>query len=165
MPERVSIIAALGKNRELGKDNKLLWRIPEDLKRFRELTMGHPVVMGRRTFCSILASLGKPLPGRTSIVITREVGWGKPGAVVVNCFEMALRRARALSDQEVFIGGGAQIYEEALPFTHRLYLTLIDEQKDGDVFFPEYEREFTRTLFEKRGVHENVHYRFVTLER
>lgn len=159
------MVAALGKNRVIGKDRRLLWHIPADLKRFRNLTMGHPVIMGRTTFCSILCSLGKPLPGRTNIVITREAGWTRPGAVVVSSLESALKRAHALEDREILIGGGAQIYKEALPHAGRLYLTLIDEEKEGDTFFPEYEKEFRRTLFEEEDSHEGTRYRFVTLER
>lgn len=150
----ISIIAAIGKNRELGRSNDLVWRIPDDLKRFKELTMGHPVVMGRKTWDSLPPKF-KPLPGRENIVVSRS------GLSL----EQALEKATSLSD-EVFVIGGAQIYEAALPHTDRLYLTLIDaEAPDADIFFPPYEQEFTKKLAEEVREHEGLRYRWVTLER
>lgn len=170
---RVSIVVAVGQNRELGKDGKLLWHIPEDLKRFKQLTLGHPVIMGRKTFESIIAILGKPLPGRTNIVVTRSsiaVGTGDPrfafdNVVVTNSLEEALAKARELDQEEIHIGGGAELYKQALPFVDRLYLTLIDDTKDADTFFPEYESEFTKKISEEEHEHEGLTYTWVTLER
>ena len=156
----ISIIAALGKNRELGKENKLLWRIPDDLKRFKQLTLGHPVVMGRKTFDSI----GKPLPGRTNIVISRQ-GLVIKDAVVVNSLEKALEKARALDQKEIFVIGGASIYESVLPHADQLYLTLIDDEKEADVFFPPYEHLFTKKLSEENREWQGIQYRWVNLER
>src|SRR3989344_3007335 len=151
MAPRVSIIAAIGKNRELGRDNDLLWRIPDDLKRFKSLTLGHPVIMGRKTF----ESIGKPLPGRTNLVVSRSS----------LSFENALAQAKKLDDKEVFIVGGAQIYEQALPYADRLYLTLIDDTKDGDAFFTEYEHLFTKKLSEEIREHNGLKYSWVELEK
>lgn len=142
-----------------------MWPIPEDLKRFKRLTMGHPVVMGRKTFESILSSLGKPLPGRTNIVVTRDVGYAPEGAVVTHSLEEALEKARAVDQEEIFIGGGAQIYEQALPSADRLYLTLIDDEKPGDAFFPAYEHLFTKKIAEESGEHNGLHYTWADFER
>ncbi len=165
MAPRVSCIAAIGKNRVIGKGNTLLWHIPEDLKRFKMLTLGHPVIMGRKTFDSIVAMLGKPLPGRTNIVVTRNNEWKFDGVEVAHSLEEALSKAKELNTQEVFVIGGAQIYEQALPFTDRLYLTLIDDTKDGDVFFPAYEQLFTKVLIEEARKQEGLNYTWKDLEK
>lgn len=164
---RVSIIAALSKNtRAIGHQNQLLWHISDDLKRFKELTRGHPVVMGRRTFESILSILGKPLPGRSNIVITSRPEYESRGAEVVASIEDALERARALNNEELFIIGGQQIYEQSLPYTHRLYLTLVDSDKEGDTWFPPYEDTFTQELHrEAHRTEDGISYEWLTLER
>lgn len=162
---RVVAVVAIGKNRELGKDNDLLWHIPDDLKRFKQLTLGHPVVMGRKTFESIVALLGKPLPGRANIVVTRDESWTYPNVVKANSLERALELASVLDHEEVHIGGGAQLYAEALPHIDRLYLTLIDDEKPADTFFPEYEKEFTKVLSREEREHEGLRYTWLDLER
>jgi len=156
----VSMIAAIGNGRALGKSNDLLWRIPDDLKRFKTLTTGHPIVMGRKTF----ESIGKPLPNRTSIVITRDTSWSHEGVLTAASIEEALEKAKAIH-QDVFILGGGQIYAQALPFADRLCLTLIDDTKDADIFFPEYEKEFTKVTFHEDREHEGLKYKWVDLER
>jgi dihydrofolate reductase len=165
MQPRVSIVAALGRNRELGRGNELLWHIPEDLKRFKRLTLGHPVVMGRKTFESIVAMLGKPLPGRPNIVVTRDAQWHVEGAIAAHSLEEALSKARELDGQEIFIGGGANLWEQSLPYAERLYLTLIDDAKEADAFFPAYEKLFTKKIFEETHEHEGLTYRWVDLEK
>jgi len=162
---RISAFVAIGDNRVIGKGNGLLWRMPNDLPRFKELTMGHPVVMGRKTFESILEILGKPLPGRTNIVITRDSSWSYPDAVVVHSVTDALARAAEIETEEVFIIGGGQIYTEALPYTDRLYLTRIHDAKEGDTFFPAYEDEFTKELSRESHEADGIRYDWVTLER
>lgn len=159
----ISIIAAIGKNRELGKDNDLLWRIPDDLKRFRALTMGHPILMGRKTF----GSIGKPLPGRTNIVVTRDINWTHENVAVFHSLEEALKHAASLDEKEIFIIGGAQIYEQALPYADRLYLTLIEaENPEAEIFFPVYQREFPKIKNEeRREMSEGLRYTWRTLER
>lgn len=163
---RVSTVVAIGKDtRVIGNGNELIWRIPEDLKRFKEITFGHPVIMGRLTFESILSILGKPLPGRTNIVITRDTSWSHPDVIVAHSVEDALEKAFALDSEEVFIGGGAQIYEQALPYIDRLYLTLIEDTKDGDSFFPPYEHLFTKILSEEKHEWNGITYRWINCER
>lgn len=161
----VSIIAALGRNRVLGKDNRLLWHISEDLKRFKTLTLGHPCIMGRKTFESIFAILGKPLPDRTNIVVTRDPQWKSDGVVVAHSVEDALAKAEELDKKEAFVIGGAQIYEQALLSADRLYLTLIEDEKDGDAFFPEYESLFTKKVSEEEHEQGGLKYRWLTLEK
>jgi len=162
---RVSIIAAIGKNRVLGKGNELLWHIPEDLKRFKALTLGHPVIIGRKTFDSIVAILGKPLPGRTNIVVTRDPSWRYEGAIAVGSIEEGLEKAREIDQEEIFIGGGAQIYEQGLKYVDKLYLTLIEDDKEGDCYFPEHEKDFTKKTFEEEHEWKGLKYRWVDLER
>lgn len=159
----IAIIAALGKNRALGKDNKLLWRIKEDLQRFKRLSMGHPVIMGRKTF----ESIGKPLPDRTTLVITRDKNWTAEGVTVMHSFEDALNLAKTLDTERLVIAGGAEIYTCALSYTTKLYLTLIDDSsKEADAFFPAYEHIFTKKTFEE--IHESAEkliYTWIDLER
>ncbi len=158
---RVNIIAALGKNRELGKDSQLLWHIPDDLKRFKRLTLGHPVIMGRKTFDSI----GKALPGRANIVITGDAGWRALGVNAVHSLQEAIDKAKRLDQQEVFIIGGAQIYKEALQYADTLYLTQIDAEAPADAFFPPYGDMFTKKVFEEAHESNGVKYTWVDLER
>lgn len=166
---RVSIVAAIGAGRSfnggLGKDGKLLWHIPDDLKRFKALTVGHPVIMGRKTFESIVAMISKPLPGRTNIVVTRDNAWQHDGVLVYHSFEDALQKARELDTEEVHIGGGAQLYEQALPYVDRLYLTLVEDEKEADTFFPAYEHIFTKKISEESQEFNGLRYRWVTLEK
>ena len=168
---RVAAVVAIGKNRELGKEGKLLWHIPDDLKRFKELTLGHPLIMGRKTFESIVSYLGKTLPGRTNIVVTRhpddmmEIVSPSSGVIVVSSLEEGIEKAKTLDDKEIHIGGGAQIYEQALPYIDKLYLTLIEDEKEADSFFPPYEKEFTKKVFEEVREWKGLKYRWVDLER
>ncbi|HUD02738.1 MAG TPA: dihydrofolate reductase [Candidatus Paceibacterota bacterium] len=163
----VSIIAAIGQGRALGKNNELLWRIPDDLKRFKALTTGHPVIMGRKTF----ESLGKPLPNRTNIVImyatenrANHPEYDFENVMIANSLEEAIEKANVL-DEEIFIGGGAMIYTQALPLADRLYLTLIDDKKDADVYFPAYETIFTKKIKEEDREYNGLKYQWIDLER
>jgi dihydrofolate reductase len=127
----ISIIAVLSeKDRAIGENDKLLWSIPEDLKRFKLLTSGNPVIMGRKTFESIIRYLKKPLPDRINIIVTRNLhfNYDHDDVIIANSLEQALERARALSPKEIFIIGGGEIYKQAISFTDQLYLTLVDEQ-------------------------------------
>lgn len=161
----VAAVAAIGKGRVLGKENKLLWHIPDDLKRFKELTKGHPIILGRKTFESIVSYLGKPLPDRLNIVVTRDPKWTYKGVIVVPSVEDALDAAKETDSDWISIGGGAQIYEAALPYTTRLCLTLIDAEAEGDAYFPEYEKEFTKKVFEEKREYNGTKYTWVDLER
>lgn len=162
---KVVVVVAIGKNRAIGKEGKLLWHIPDDLKRFKELTLGHPIIMGRKTFESIVSYIGKPLPGRANIVVTRDPEWKYEGVTVTRSLEDALMVARSLNPVEIHIGGGAQLYEQALPYVDRLCLTLIDDEKDADTFFPAYETEFTKQTFREDREHEGLKYSWVDLAR
>jgi dihydrofolate reductase len=127
----VSIIVAVAENGAIGKDNQLLWRLPDDLKRFKQLTLGHPMIMGRKTFDSI----GKPLPGRTSIVVTRNTDYQQEGVTVAHSLGQALEIAQEMQVKEVFIIGGGELYEQAKPFADRIYLTKVHTEIPGDTFF------------------------------
>ena len=162
---KICAVVAIGKNRELGKEGKLLWHIPEDLKRFKRLTLGHPIIMGRKTFESIVEYLGRPLPERTNIVITRDAAWKYDGVIVAASLEDAIAKGRELDQQEVHIGGGAQVYQQALPYIDKLYLTLVDDAKEADTFFPEYAKDFTKKVFEEDHEWKGLKYRWVDLER
>lgn len=166
MLSRISIIVAHSKNLVIGKANDLIWEIPNDQLRFKEITMGHPVVMGRRTWESIPEKF-RPLPGRANFVITRDASYQAPGATVVTSLEEALTQAKQASgSEEIFIVGGGEIYKMALPtITDRLYLTIIDKEVEGDTFFPEYKDQFTKKIFEEHHEFEGLKYSYLTLEK
>lgn len=132
---RLSILAALTSNGVIGRDNVLPWRQSTDLKRLKSLTMGHHVIMGRVTFDTV----GKPLPGRANIIITRREGLEIGGATVVHSLEEAIRIAAAAGESEAFVLGGAEIYAQALHRADRMYLTRIHAELEGDAFFPEFD--------------------------
>ena len=157
----ITIIAAIGKNRELGKNNDLIWHLPNDLKRFKKVTSGHDVIMGRKTF----ESLGKPLPNRTNIIITRNGNFQAESCMVVNSLEAALN---ACDDPNPFILGGAEIYSQAIKIADVLDLTLVDAVLEADVFFPEIDltiwKETARQNFNADEKHQ-YGYSFVTYRR
>jgi dihydrofolate reductase len=135
----ISIIAAMDRKRGIGVDNKLPWRLSADLKRFRSLTMDHHIIVGRKTF----ESIGKPLPGRRMIVVTRDRNYKVDGCDVANSIEDALNLARERGESEVFICGGAEIYAQSIEIADRMYLTFVDAEVAADAFFPEFdEREW-----------------------
>lgn len=171
---KICAVVAIGRNREIGCGNKLVWRIPADVQRFRDLTKGHPLILGRKTFESILQYRGSPLPDRTNIVITRHpermvdlVHRSSGNVVVAGSLQEALEAAKeSPGNEEIHIGGGAQLYEEALPVIDKLYLTLIDaEEPEADTFFPPYEHLFTRKVFEEEHEWNGIKYRYVDVER
>jgi dihydrofolate reductase len=129
----ISIIAALASNNVIGRGNQMPWHLPADLKRFKALTMGHHLVMGRKTF----ESIGRPLPGRTTIVVTRRGDFSAPEVVVAASLDAALDLARG--DGEVFIAGGADIYEQMIHRADRMYLTRVHADFEGDAFFPDFD--------------------------
>lgn len=131
----ISLLVAMDENRGIGKDNHLPWRLSTDLKRFRELTMGHHILVGRKTF----ESIGKPLPGRQTIVLTRDEGFGPEGCLVAHSVEDGIRLARERGESELFICGGAEIYAGSLRVADRMYMTLVHTTADVDTFFPEWE--------------------------
>lgn len=157
---RLSMIVAVDEARAIGKDNRLLWNIPEDLKHFKELTSGHAVIMGENTYHSI----GRPLPNRTNIVVTLNQELELPGCQVVHSLDEAVQVAREHEKEEVFVMGGASIYKQFLPMIDRLYLTLVNGEHEADTYFPDYS-DFTKVISEEK--HENGEYQFTffVLER
>jgi dihydrofolate reductase len=156
-----SIVVAISQNHAIGKDNKLLWYLPNDLKHFKTITSGHTVIMGRKTYDSV----GKPLPNRRNIIITRQPIVIE-GCEVVNSIDAALALCR--NEAEVFIVGGAEIYKQAMQLTDRIYLTIVHKEFDGDSYFPEIKAtEWKETEREDYQPDEknNLPYSFITLER
>lgn len=157
----ITIIAAIARNGVIGRDNRLIWHIPRDLRRFKRLTMGHALIMGRKTFDSI----GRPLPGRRNIVITRQSNFAPDGVEVVHSLEQALA---LVGDAPAFVIGGGEIYRQALPRAERLELTLVDADFEGDVRFPEIDwREWTEAERRTLEASESVpfDYSFCTFVR
>ena len=136
----VSAIAALSRNKVIGKNNDLPWRLPDDMKFFMETTKGHHVIMGRKNYDSLHEKF-KPLPNRTNIVITRQKEFRAPGCIVLHDVEAGLKIAEKNAEPECFIIGGAEIYKLAMPFTTRLYLTEIHAEIEGDTYFPDIDQE------------------------
>ena len=168
MTRPLAIVAAVADNGVIGRDNRLIWRLRSDLRRFRDLTWGKPMIMGRRTH----ESIGKPLPGRETIVLTRDRGFHEPGIHVAHDLETAVARAQALAEErdakEIAVIGGADIYRQSLPLAQRLYLTLVHAEPEGDVTFP----AFDRTSFQERrredrpkGPDDEHAFTFLDLER
>ena len=169
MSVRIAMIWAMSRNRVIGRNNALPWHLSEDLKYFKRVTMGKPIIMGRKTW----ESIGRPLPGRTNIVITRDPDYEVPdGVKVVNSLEAAIRIADSVAhidgSEEAIIMGGAEIYAQALPLAQRLYLTQVHAEVDGDAFFPEFDierwHELGREDFSAAGPNP-YDYSFVILER
>ncbi len=155
----VSIIAAVAKNGVIGKENALPWYLPEDLKRFRNLTSGKTVLMGRKTFESIIARNGKPLPNRKNVVITKQKEYQVPeGVTVYNDIEKALRE---LKNEDLCIIGGGDIYKQTIDAGDFLYITHVDQEFEGDVYFPEIDASKWKKVLEEK--HEG--YSFATYER
>ena len=154
---KISIIVAMAENRAIGKDNQLLWHNSADLKRFKKITMGHPIIMGRKTF----ESIGKVLPGRQNIIITNQKDYQVEGGSVCHNAEAALQCCD--NAEEVFIIGGAQIYQMFLPLADRIYLTLIHQAyPDADTFFPEFDEDDFQEISHER--HEG-NYSYLVLNR
>lgn len=194
MAPKISLIAAISENNVIGRDNDLPWNIPEDLKRFKEITSGHPVIMGRKTY----ESIGRLLPKRTNIIITRDKNYVVNNAVIVNSLDEAIEQAKksihdsrvkseelstmnqeprlpspeseanggqAKTDEnEVFIIGGGQIFEQSMKIADKLYLTIVHTEIDGDVYFPDYSA-FTREMYRRESSNEKYTYTFLNLEK
>ena len=158
----ISIIAAMDQNRLIGNNNQLPWHLPADFAHFKTVTMGKPIIMGRKTF----ESIGKPLPGRTNIVLSRNPGIGFDGVVCVGSFEQAL--AAVPDADEIMIIGGSTIYEMLLPQVSRLYLTYVDGAFEGDAWFPKFDENqwFEKETIARQADEKNAYdCRFVTLDR
>ena len=162
----LSLLVAMSKNRVIGKNNQLPWHLPEDLKHFKALTMGHPIIMGRKTY----ESIGKVLPGRTNIIVTRQKNYVIPSAIVVDSIQSAFAAGlkETSAKNEAFVIGGEEIFHQALTFSQRIYLTEIQKTFDGDTFFPALNsqewREVERTIHFSEGI-EQLEYHLVILDR
>lgn len=161
---RISLIAAVSSNGVIGRDNDLPWHLSADLKRFKRLTMGHHLLMGRKTFDAI----GRPLPGRHMVVLTRGAPPLPAGVVAVTSLAAGLEMARRAADDEIFIAGGEQVYRLALPSADRIYMTRIHHEFDGDAFFPDFDTDDWATV--EREEHDGdgvdaLAYSFLILDR
>lgn len=163
---RLSLLVAMARNRVIGRNNKLPWHLSADLKHFKFLTMGQTIVMGRKTY----ESIGKPLPGRTNIIITRQAGYEVPGAIVVRSVDEALLKCEETSsvNGESFIIGGEELYRQTLKICQRMYITEIQRDFEGDVFFPEFDSNEWEETQRDKHISENdnsLEYHFVVLNR
>ena len=155
----ISIIVATSKNRVIGNNNSLIWKLPADLKRFKQITTGNTIVMGRKTY----ESIGKPLPNRRNIIITRDTNYLVDNCEIVNSLEEALM----LCNNECFIIGGGEIYKQSIDIADKIYLTLVQEDFEGDTYFPEIGKEWTKVIREDFEPDEkNAHkYSFINYEK
>lgn len=165
-PLRLSLLVAMAKNRVIGRNNQLPWHLSADLKHFKFLTMGQTIVMGRKTF----ESIGKPLPGRANIIITRQTGYEVPGATVVNSLEDALLicEETSVGNSENFIIGGEKLYRQTLKLCQRIYITEIQRDFEGDVYFPEFDLiDWEETQRDKHisDSDDRLEFHFVVLDR
>jgi dihydrofolate reductase len=163
---KIAIIVAVSQNNVIGRDNQLPWHLPEDLQYFKSVTMGKPILMGRKTF----ESIGRPLPGRVNIVITRDPDWTAEGVEIVNTIDDAMAAGaavcKAANSDEIMIIGGAQIYRDCLPLADVLYLTKVEAEIEGDAFFPDIDLDQWQEVSEKSPkTIDKYAYRFVILKR
>lgn len=156
----ISIIAVVGKNNAIGRNNQLIWHLSDDLKYFKKVTSGHTVIMGDKTFQSI----GRPLPNRRNIVLSLDENYSAEGVQVRNSLEEVLAEYKD-SDEEVFVIGGGMIYKLALPYADKLYITLVEDfPEDADTFFPDYS-EFKKVVSQKKHEENGIEYSFLELTR
>ena len=153
----ITLIAACSKNRVIGGDNKLLWHIPQDLKRFKSLTNGNPIVMGRKTY----ESIGRPLPNRTNIILSKSKNLFVKGCLVYNSIYSVME---LYQKSNLFVIGGGEIYKMFLPFADKIELTLIDREYNGDTYFPELDSSW-KLDFETSSSHEDINFKFQTFLR
>jgi len=158
----LSIIVAVSENNVIGKNNQLIWRISEDLKRFKSLTMGHHIIMGRKTW----ESIGRPLPGRVNVVVSRNSDFSAEGVTVVDSLAKAIEFAK--KDSELFVVGGGELYRQALPLAKKLYITRVHKEFEGDTFFPEIDDKVWRVESEeikKPAEKDGLTYSFINYVR
>ncbi|AZU63055.1 dihydrofolate reductase [Neobacillus mesonae] len=159
----ISFIVAMDENRVIGINNQLPWHLPEDLKFFKRTTMGHSIAMGRKTH----ESIGRPLPGRENLIITRQKGYQAEGCTVFDSMEGFIRYCRE-QDEEIFVIGGAEIFKETFAFVDRLYITLIHHQFDGDTYFPEFDETKWKLVSSEQGIKDDKNpydYEFLIYDR
>lgn len=158
----LSIICILGKNRAIGINNNLIWNIPNDLKHFKQITSGHPIIMGRKTF----ESIGKPLQNRKNIIITRNKNYKIKGCYIAYSLNEAIKEANnSCFNTEIFIIGGGEIYKQAICYADKLYLTIVEEEpKNADTFFPDYSK-FKNIVKKEPAIYNNINYNFLELTK
>ncbi len=168
---KTSLIVAMAENRCIGRNNQMPWHISEDLKRFKSLTMGHPVIMGRKTLESILGYLKKPLPGRDNIIVTRNTHTLYPNSPIhqTTTIEQAIETGQEIAlkngKREIFIIGGGEIFNQSLPLAHKIYLTKVHREIGGDAFFPEIDNADWEETEKSANEDHDPPYSFITLER
>lgn len=161
---KISLIAAVAENNVIGYKNRLPWRLPADFKHFKEITMGHHLIMGQNTF----ESIGRPLPGRQTVILSLEKDYKKPGCKTSNSIEEALKIAKDNGEKEVMIVGGSSVYKQFLPISNKIYLTKIHHRFEGDAFFPEIDMNEWKTTSEEKhntDAKNPYPYDFIVLER
>lgn len=159
----ISLLLAMDKNQLIGKDNDLPWRLPADLAYFKRVTMGHPIIMGRKTYDSI----GRPLPGRENIIVTRDTSYKAEGCKVIHSIEDIVKMSEE-TDQELFVIGGAEIFKEILPHSDRLYITEIEEEFEGDTYFPAFDKDEWKIISKEKGIKDEKNpyeYTFLVYEK
>lgn len=171
---RISLIAVMAENRVIGKAGKIPWHISEDLKRFKKLTEGHLVIMGRKTFESLLGYYqrsGRSLPKRINIIVTKDKKYVEfisknhvTDAFVAHSMEEAINLAKKNEEEEIYISGGAQIYDQGIDYAEKLYLTIVKGNFEGDAYFPDYS-QFKKVILKKESSEGNYKYTFLELER
>ncbi len=150
----ISYVVAMDENRLIGADNQLPWRLPDDMRWFRQQTMGKPVIMGRKTYESIPLKF-RPLPGRHNIILTRDLAYTAPGGTVVHSIELALESAGNV--KEIIIGGGATLYEQFWPWVNRLYLTRVNGRFQGDAHFPKFDQSLWKIIYQQDHAVDEQH--------
>lgn len=159
----ISAIAVISKNRAMGKDNGLIFHVPGDLARFKKITTGHPIIMGRKTFESKEINK-KPLPNRMNIVVTKNINYKGDGIAICSSVDEAIKMAQEQDDKEIFIIGGGQIYQELWSKIEKLYLTVVDVKTKGDTYFPDFS-DFSKVVFEEKHEAEGLNYSYIELKR
>jgi dihydrofolate reductase len=159
----ISLIAAVAKNNVIGNKGKIPWHISEDFKHFKEITMGHTIIMGQKTY----ESIGKPLPGRTNIVLTLDKNFKAQGCIIAYSPDEALQKAKSAEKKEVFIIGGGQVYKTFFSRSDKLYMTKVQKEFEGDTFFPKVGKSNWKKISSKKGhsKEEDLNYEFVVFER
>ncbi|MEH7224390.1 dihydrofolate reductase [Bacillus sp. JJ1566] len=159
----ISLLVAMDKNQLIGRDNDLPWRLPADLAYFKRVTMGHPIIMGRKTYDSI----GRPLPGRENIIVTRDTSYTAEGCKVIHSIDEIVKMNEEI-DQELFVIGGAEIFKAILPYSDRLYITEIEEEFEGDTYFPAFDKSLWKIISEEKGIRDEKNpydYTFLVYEK
>jgi dihydrofolate reductase len=157
----ISLVVAMGLNREIGINNQIPWKLSEDLKNFKKTTMGHHILMGRKTF----ESIGKPLPGRTNIILTRNLNYQVPDCITVTSLDEAIKLAKNKGETELMVIGGAEIYKEALARANRIYLSKIEFKGKADAYFPEFNEKDWKVMSEVKHSTDSIPWTFKVIER